>query len=136
MIRQTVIGEYKFLRLLNDKLADLWLPSNEKSDIDSFEAATSLKKELMRTKLEKRRVKIQKLLNLGNGQLGSAMDTTCTCRPPKQEKKKKTKNKSKKNETNFGRCIEDVSPVMNRVPKSPAHGTSNNFQGQNEQSLL
>ena len=73
---QAVIGEHEFLRSLNDKLAELRLPPNEQLDVESFEANISLKKETLRTKLEKRGVtKIQKLLNSDTVQPESGVDT-------------------------------------------------------------
>ena len=61
---QAVVDEHNFLRSLSEELATYDLPPNEQSEMENFEENISLKKEIIRTKLEKRRVtKIQKLLH-------------------------------------------------------------------------
>ena len=73
---QAVVSEQEFLGSLNDKLAEFRLLPEEQSDIDQFEAEISLKKEIIRTKLEKRRLsKIQKLLNPATEQVGNVDDS-------------------------------------------------------------
>ena len=93
---QAVVSEHDFLRSLNDELATYKLPPNERSELEDFDANISLKKEIIRTKLEKRRVtKIQKLLRPEAEVSKNREDT----RPPnpknkyKDMKKKKSQNK-------------------------------------------
>ena len=91
---QTVVREQEFLVSLNNKLAEFRLFPEAQTDIDSFEASITLKKEIIRTKLEKRRTsKNQKLFNPATERVGSMEDS----RPPTRGKKNKKKNKSKKN---------------------------------------
>ena len=103
---QAVVGEQEFLVSLNDKLAEFRLFPEEQTDIDSFEASISFKKEIIHTKLEKRRIsKIQKLLNPVTERVGSMEDSsppTCTRGKNKKKNKSKKKFKGKKNKSNSG----------------------------------
>ena len=83
-------------------MAGFSLSPDEQRNVDKFQANVSLKKEMLRTKLEKRRVnKMEKLRNPGNQQPRNKADT----RPPMRNKGKKmneSKNKSKKNNKTTG----------------------------------
>ena len=113
-----------FCPTLNDKLADLSLTPNEQSEIDSFEANVTLKKETLRTKLEKRRVtKIQKLLNPGTEQPGSRVDD----RPPKRKRNKKRKSQKNNKEGNKSNDKESNQPQPGRNSR-PAYTNNNRYR--------
>ena len=60
---EAVVKEQDILQSLNDKLTEIILSPHEHPILDSFQVNISLKKEAIRTKLEKRRAnKIEKLI--------------------------------------------------------------------------
>ena len=120
---QAVIDEHNHLSSLNDKLASLGLKPEQLAELDSFEADVSLRKETMRTKLEKRRNnKLQKLLAPAGTDQPRVGGST---QPPKEreDKKNKRKNRKKKGKKGKKNIQKDKNPKDHQKNKTNNNNT-------------